>query len=231
MLKALARVVATSLYCRQRQYITLKRLNTPDTAPARRPPDIDVLIVDSLAKLEAVAAEIPPSFRDSVRELGRRVARGCVLCLARRLRADGTGKEVVGYELAERGVFSALGRRKAVSANVVFSHHCEVLPAWRGQRIHGLLFATRDAYFRRRGGTVVCGVVRPENQASRKALRRDGAEIVGMVERIALLRVLQVWETPFERVEDALHLAGGSAARRYRGDVRDEFEVVQALLG
>jgi hypothetical protein len=231
MLKALGRRVATSLYCRQRQYITVKRLHLGAGANGiHRGTEIDVLVVDSPAALEAVAAEIPPAFRDSVRELRRRVARGCVLTVARRRRRRG-GHAVIGYELAERGVFSALGRRTAMSADVVFSHHCEVLPAYRGQRIHGLLFATRDAYFRRRGGAVVCGVVKPENRASLQALRRDGAEVVGSVERIVLLRVLQVWDTPFERIEEALDAAGARAGRRSRGNAIEELEVVQALLG
>jgi len=108
-----ARALATSLYSRERQYITLKRLDTRDRAVASTatPPDraTECLVVDSPEALRAVAAEIPPSFRESVGDLSRRIARGCVVCLARRPRPDGHGQEVVGYEIAERGVFSALG--------------------------------------------------------------------------------------------------------------------------
>jgi GNAT superfamily N-acetyltransferase len=161
-------------------------------------------MVDSPRLLEAFAPEIPKTFRDSVEELRRRVAQGCVLSLARRARLDGTGWDVIGYELAERGIFSALERRTPVAADVIFSHWSEVLPAFRGQRVHGLLFATRDAYFRARGGRVVVGVCAPWNRASLKALHRDGAVIAGAVERIDLLRGRLTWETPWARIEAAL---------------------------
>ena len=111
---------------------------------------------------------------------------------------------MVGYEIAERGIFSALGRRIAVPSDVIFSHSVEVLPAYRGQRIHRLLFSTRDAYFRARGGRIVCGVCAPNNKASLRALRRDGAAIVGTVERISLLRVFVLSYTPFHRIAQLL---------------------------
>jgi hypothetical protein len=127
-----------------------------------------------------------------------------VVFLARCVRDDGAGHEIVGYEISERGVFSALGRRDRVPGDVVFSHYAEVLPAHRGRRIHGLLFATRDRYFRARGGRLVVGVCHPQNRASLKALRRDGAAIVGAVECVSLFRMLTVRRTPREGIEDAL---------------------------
>jgi GNAT superfamily N-acetyltransferase len=166
--------------------------------------DTECLMVDSVEALQAVGWEIPESFRDSGMELGKRVRRGCVVCLARRLRTDGPGNEVIGYEISERGVFSALGRRIIVADDVVFSHYAEVLPEYRGQRIHGLMFATRDAYFRERGGRVVAGVCLPDNAASLHALRRDGAFIAGIVERISLLRGRFVWDTPIAHIDTAL---------------------------
>jgi len=63
---------------------------------------------------------------------------------------------------------------------------------------------TRDAYFRARGGRVVCGVCAPHNKASLRALRRDGAAIVGTVERISLLRVFVLSYTPFHRIAQLL---------------------------
>jgi hypothetical protein len=92
-----------------------------------------------------------------------------------------------------------------VADDVIFSHYVEVLPACRGQRIHRLLFSTRDAYFRQRGGRVVCGVCEPQNHASLQALRRDGALIVGVVERIAVLRVFVMSYTPFDRIAHLLY--------------------------
>jgi GNAT superfamily N-acetyltransferase len=206
LLGQLRRTVRASLFSRQRQYITLKHIagDPGDTTPVASDGRTDVVVLDSPEALDAVAADICASFRDSVSALRARVARGCVVCVARRPRADGNGSVVVGYEIAERGIFSALGRRIAVPNDVIFSHYVEVLPAYRGQRIHRLLFATRDAYFRARGGRIVCGVCAPQNQASLRALRRDGATIVGTVERISLLRVFVLSYTPFDRIAQLL---------------------------
>jgi hypothetical protein len=207
----------TSLYCRQRQYITVKRLDVPDatdgfiwTAADR---ETECLVLDSPRALRAVAPEIPPVFRDSVAALHRRMAHGCVVCVARRPRKDGAGKEVVGYEIAERGVFWGLGRRTPLARDVVFSHYAEVLPAYRGQRIHRLLCATRDTYFRRRAGRILCGVVPVEDRASLQALGRAGHTVVGTVTRITVLRILVVWQTPIERIERALGRGGEPQAR------------------
>ena len=206
LLGQLGRTVTASVFARQRQYITLKHIGDARDATAAIAQDgrTECLVVDSPDALDAVAADICASFRDSVGALRARVARGCVVCLARRPRADGRGSVVVGYEIAERGIFSALGRRIAAPSDVIFSHYVEVLPMYRGQRIHRLLFATRDAYFRERGGRVVCGVCAPHNHASLRALERDGATIVGTVERISLLRIFVLSYTPFDRIAQLL---------------------------
>jgi hypothetical protein len=211
----LARVVAMSLYARHRQLITVKRLDGTAVAdrPAMADPTVECVAVDSLVRLRELAAELPDSFRDSADELARRVAHGCVVFLARRPRVWG-GHEIVGYEISERGIFSALGRRHRVSEEVIFSHYAEVLPAHRGRRIHGLLFAARDAYFRARGGRLVVGVCLPQNHASLKALRRDGADVVGSVAGISLFRLFSVLRTPLEEIETALQLDGSRPAKR-----------------
>jgi GNAT superfamily N-acetyltransferase len=198
---------AAAVYRRQMQYLTVKRLDLPPRVQPSPPPDHETtcVIVESVDALRGIASEMPATFRDSVDGLMRRVALGCVVCVARRKRSDGEGTEIVGYELAQRGVFSAFGRRTAVAADVVFSHWVEVLPTYRGRRIHGLLFAARDAYFRGRGGTIVIGVCAPRNRASLRALRRDGAVIVGRLKQIAVLGRI-VWQTPWPRIEAALEL-------------------------
>lgn len=200
----LGRTVTASVFSRQRQYITLKHIGAAADPAIIQDPRTECLVVDSPEGLDAVAADICASFRDSVGALRARVTRGCVVCVARRPRTDGRGSIVVGYEIAEPGIFSALGRRIAVPKDVIFSHYVEVLPAYRGQRIHRLLFATRDAYFRARGGRVVCGVCAPHNHASLRALRRDGATIVGIVQRISLLRVFVLSYTPFDHIAQLL---------------------------
>jgi hypothetical protein len=214
------RAAVSAVYSRQTQHITVKRLDLP--APVA-PMDHETacLVVDSVDGLRGLRHEFPTTFRDSFDELARRVARGCVACLARRKRADGAGYQIIGYELAERGVFSALGRRKKVAADVVFSHWAEVLPAYRGQRIHGLMFAARDAFFRGRGGRMVVGVCAPRNRASLQALRRDGAVVVGRVKQISLLGRLIVWETPWSRIEHALDAGRRLGATGAVVDVED----------
>jgi GNAT superfamily N-acetyltransferase len=197
----LGRTVTASVFSRQRQYITLKYIGDASPAPsAEGDGRTECLVLDSPQALDAVAADICASFRDSVRALRARVVRGCVVCVARRPRIVGSGSVVVGYEIAERGIFSALGRRVAAPRDVVFSHYVEVLPAYRGQRIHRQLFMTRDSYFRERGGRVVCGVCAPQNHASLRALHRDGAVIVGTVERISLLRFFVLSYTPVDQI-------------------------------
>lgn len=207
--KRLAHALLATLYSRQVQYITLRRLDPPAAATAvitkaAREMEIECLVVDSPAALAAVAREIPAAFRDSVETLTQRVAQGCVVVLAWRPRQEGSGKEVVGYNISERGVFSALGRRSLISADVVFEHYMEVLPAYRGQRIVNLLSATRDEYFRQRGVRIRCGVISPQNHAALRSSPRKGSTIVGTVQRLSLLRGLFVWETPWEHIERAV---------------------------
>jgi GNAT superfamily N-acetyltransferase len=205
-LASLTRAISTRVFAHQWQYITLKVLQEEPgsvSGPGADGPT-ECLVIDCLAAFDAVAREIGKSFRDSVVDLRARVVSGCVLSMARRRRHDGRF-EVIGYEIAERGIFSALGRRMPVADDVIFSHYVEVLPAFRGQRIHRLLFSTRDAYFRQRGGRVVCGVCEPHNRASLQALHRDGAIIVGVVERITVLRVFVMAYTPFDRIAHLLY--------------------------
>jgi hypothetical protein len=203
---ALARRIATAVYFRQRQYITVQRIGATTEANALTADrKMQCVTLSSREALTAIAAHIPAAFRDSVADLDSRVANGCVLTLAFR-RADDGDLEIVGYELAERGVFSALGRRHPAPPDVVFSHWAEVLPAYRGQRVHALLFATRDAYFQERGGKFVWGVVAPKNRASLQALRRAGSFVVGAVSRVSLFSGLIAWETPPQRIEQALRL-------------------------
>jgi hypothetical protein len=204
LMRVVARTVVTSFCSRELQHITIQPIDADAAAAAKRlgrDGDLESVVITTPEALDALAPQIPPAFRDSVAELKRRVARGCVVSLARSRRDGGA---IVGYELAERGIFSALGRRHLVGPEIVFSHWAEVLPSHRGQRIHALLFATRDAHFHPRGGRVVCGVVAPRNRASLQALGRAGSSVVGTVSRVVLLRRFIAWETPWDHIERAL---------------------------
>jgi hypothetical protein len=202
----LARSGIALTYVRRRQHITVQPIRTLDAVTAGRRTDdgeIECLVVDSVAALAALSPRFPPEFRDSAQRLQRRLGQGCVLSLARARDANGVS-HIVGYELAERGVFSALGRKRPVSPEVVFSHWAEVLPAYRGRRIHARLFAARDAYFGTRGAKIVVGVVSPKNRASLRALERAGSWVAGDVERVELLGGVIAWDTPWERIEQVL---------------------------
>src|SRR5262249_16987778 len=133
-LRSFAKAFAAPIYSRQQQFITVKRFDAPDVEAVsdgcRPDRATQCSILDSVKAFGAIAPEFPASFRDSVGELRRRVAEGCVLCIARRRREDGAGHRVVGYELAQRGIFSALGRRHGTAMDIVFSHYAEVLPSF-----------------------------------------------------------------------------------------------------
>ena len=202
----IARGAIALTYSRRRQHITIQPIRTLDAVAAGRTSNdggVECLVVDAVATLAALSPRFPVEFRDSVHRLQRRLGQGCVLSLARYRDVNGVS-HVVGYELAERGVFSALGRRRRVGADVVFSHWAEVLPAYRGRRIHALLFAARDAYFGARGAKIVVGVVSPRNRASLRALERAGSRVAGDVERVELLGGVIAWDTPWERIDQVL---------------------------
>ena len=82
-------------------------------------PRLESVVVESTKFLEPYRHEIPSSFRDSFARLKERLAQGCVLFLVRAPKEDGLGHEMIGYSLAERGVFSALGIRKRISTRAV----------------------------------------------------------------------------------------------------------------
>ena len=187
----------------QRQLITIKLLGESNTQRTGST-GVECAILASVAGLQELAHEFPSGFRDSVDDLVQMISRGRVVTVARCRRADGAGSQVVGYEISELGVFSALKRRIQFERDVVFSHWAEVAPSFRGRRVHGALFAARDAYYRNLGGLLICGVCRPYNRASLKALLRDGAEVVGIVECIALFGFLRLWHTPATVIRELL---------------------------
>jgi len=139
-IRAVGHKLAASVYSRQVQYITVQPIAADAVLAKLTTADglIEGLVLDSVGALRALASQYPATvFRDAVDELGSRIAGGCVVSLARVVSPIGAG-ETVGYELAERGVFSALGRRRIVGNEIVFSHWAEVSPPWRGQRVHAI---------------------------------------------------------------------------------------------
>lgn len=203
----IVRRLLASLYQHQVQYIELRplgdgRLDIEDVAAEHR--GIECVPIESAEALQPFVDEFPTTLRDSVADLQERLAGGCIAFLVRRPRDVGDGMEVVGYNLSERGVFSAVGRRGRISPDLLFGHWGEILPQYRGQRLHLLMRAAREDYCRRNGIRATCGAIARDNQPSIRATARAGSQIVGVVRRISILRGLIVWETPWTRIERAL---------------------------
>jgi ribosomal protein S18 acetylase RimI-like enzyme len=170
------------------------------------PPGIECAVVESPEQIEAYEDEMPSSFRDSVESLKQRVAQGCVVFLARMPKQDGPGRQVVGYRLAEKGVFSALDLKGKVSQDILFIHYIEVLPAFRLQKIARFLVKASLEYCVARGLKKTLTVGSPLNQLSARAFRKDAADRLdlGTVEKVSLLRGLIVWWTPWKKIERTL---------------------------
>jgi GNAT superfamily N-acetyltransferase len=170
------------------------------------PPGIECVVVGSPEQIEPFENEFPPSFRDSPARLKQRVAEGCVAFLARLPRPEGLGRRVVGYRLAEKGVFSVLDIKGKVSQDILFIHYIEVVPAFRSQKIARFLVKASLDYCAAKGLKKTLTVGSPLNELSARAFRKDdaGRLDLGTVEKVSLLRGLIVWRTPWKKIERTL---------------------------
>lgn len=204
----IARKLIAPFYQREVQYILIQSIESQDAAdPVNKEGDssgTECLILESSESLCAVESEIPSSFRYSVADLKEHLAQGCIVFLARRPKNTGSGKEVVGYNISQRGVFSAFGRKRRISSDILFTHYTEVLPEHRGQRIQQILIRARIEYCQMNRLKKRCATVGTENRPSILAAMRVAPTIVGTIERVSVLGGLFVWETPWERIEEAL---------------------------
>jgi GNAT superfamily N-acetyltransferase len=203
----IARKLIAPIYRRDVQYILLRSVESQDAAAPGNAegdsPRTECITLESSGSLRALESEIPSSFRYSVEDLEEHLEQGCVVFLARRPKNTGSGKEVVGYNISQRGVFSAFGRTRRISSDVFFSRYTEVLPEYRGRRIQQILVRARIEYCRVHGLTKRCTTVGTENRPAILAgLRAE--TIAGTIEQVSVLGGLLVWETPWERIEDAL---------------------------
>lgn len=197
--------IVHALCSRQAQYITVARTDALDafalSGEGDKADDIECVIVESSAALEDVTCTIPPAIPRAT--LRHRLQRGCIVVLACKPPQVGPGMDCVGYSILERGVFSALGRRKQVSSDILFAHHAEVLPAYRGRRIYYAMMLAQLAYGQQHGVRKVCAVVSTHNRASLSGTSRI-ATITGVVARVVFFRGLFVLETPWKRIARAL---------------------------
>jgi len=163
--------------------------------------------VQSSASLWPFENEIPNSFRDSADRLKRRLDEGCLIIFALK-RTEGQRHAILGYILAERGVFSALGRKLKIGPDVLFGHYIEVLPQYRHSGITKCLLNAMDDYCFKHGITKYCGSVSSRNSAAMAALASKSHEIIGKVEKISIFRGMFVWETPSDVIKKAIDAIG-----------------------
>lgn len=133
--------------------------------------------------------------------------------LACRPKDTGAGKDVVGYNISQRGVFLVFGRTRRISPEFLFGRYTEVLPAHRGRKVQEALLRVRMAYCRAHGLKKRCGTIGVENRPSIISIRQSYT-IAGTIERVSVLGGLFTWETPWERIEEVLY------RRRQRGAER-----------
>ena len=189
------------------QYVVFRQLPEGKAPSAlHTSPDIELCTVESLEDLEKVAPQLPPEL--PIAGLRRRIDAGCTLFFARR-RLEG---RVVAYQVAERRVFSALGLRVRVRDDVLFIHHVEVLPEYRGQRISLLLRAAAHRYCQTHHLRRTLSVISTDNRASLRAHLRQGApggppQIVCVVRRVSVLNGRFSWQTSWRKIEKAIRRA------------------------
>lgn len=218
--RQLHRSVLAALYHRDTQYIFVRKIETRAALAPRnevaKKLGVTCMVVESAAVFREMADEIPLSIRDSVGQLQQRLTQNCSVIVARRPKSSGTGHEVIAYAIYEPGVFSALGRTGRLPPDILFNHHIEVLPEYRGQRIADVIRRTSDEYCRMHGFTKRCSVISPSNEASVRSTLRSGLVQTGTVARVSLLGGLFVWETPWKKIERAVQAVDQTGDRRPR---------------
>jgi GNAT superfamily N-acetyltransferase len=210
MLGNFFRKLASSICHRESAYVSARDVaqNLARFDKTDFPPGIECAVVEYAEQLDAYSAEIPSSFRDSVQSLKQRLAQGCIVFLARIPKQDAPGRHVVGYRLAERGVFSVFDLKGKVSQDILFIHYIEVVPAFRSQKIAQFLVKASLEYCAAKGLKKTLTVGSPLNELSARAFRKDdtGRLDLGTVEKVSLLRGLIVRRTPWEKIERSLKL-------------------------
>jgi len=204
IIRHIARKLITLIYERQVEHITVRRVHGQDPVEPGRiegnNSTTDGLSVERLESLHYMWSEI--SHLGSSDNLTNRLQRGAIVFLA--IRKTGSGRQLVGYGIFQRGIFWVHGRAAEVSSDVLFSRYIEVLAEYPGQRVFQLIRETSIEYCKNHGLKRLYSVVPTNNRPSIQALTWNGDEVVGIVERISILRGLYRWETPWERIEAAL---------------------------
>jgi ribosomal protein S18 acetylase RimI-like enzyme len=226
MISAVFRKLCSSIFCRESVHISARDVADALNGLGRLEfsQSLEHAVLESPEQIDFYGSEFASSFRDSVADLRQRLAQGCVIFLARIAKQDGSGHQVVGYRLAERGVFSALGLKNKISPNILFIHYIEVLPEFRRQKIAIFLVRVTLEYCAAKGFAKTLTVGSPSNQLSARAFRvhPDGRQPLGDIHKVSLLRGLIVWRTPWKKIKKAIE----QLDKPVRGS---EFEVAEQV--
>jgi GNAT superfamily N-acetyltransferase len=168
---------------------------------------IECIVVESVASLRRFENEILNSFRDSAERLKKRLYEGRIVIFALK-RTEAQRHAIIGYILAERGVFSALGRKLKIAPDLLFGHYIEVLPPYRQSGVAKFLLHAMDEYCFKNGITKYCGSVSSRNSAAMTALATKSNEVVGKVKRISIFGGIFIWETPSDAIKKAIDAIG-----------------------
>jgi L-amino acid N-acyltransferase YncA len=201
------RKLAASVWNREAVFVRGRMIGiqTPDSVSEKiHGCPVECVTLQSPSDIDAIARELPASFRDPPERLKQRLQEGCIVILARARRAEAPGHEILGYLIAEKGVFSALGRKRRIAADVLYGHYIEVAPQYRRMGIANSLNRAMEEYARRNGLRKYYSVVSTRNRLAARILGRKSREKLGKVERVSILRGFYTRETPWEKIERIL---------------------------
>jgi len=196
------------IYCRNTAHLLTYRVdpNGPDSeaVDATLPLSMQHVVVRDPTSLKSYESELSPSMNYSYSQLRAAVRSGSVLFLMRHPREDGTGHRILGYSLHERGMVEAFGHRYRASADTLFLHYTEVLPAYRGLRIAFYIAEVVAAYSRGAAITRWFTWIGKSNRAALNARKRIGWVVAGQIRQIIILGGLITLQTSRSEVEDML---------------------------
>ena len=208
-LAALGKWLVESVCHREVQYIRGRNIKSQDRNSSETTGTVGdrtegYVILETPESVNEFKHELPSSFRDSPVTLEGRLEEGCFVILARKQQENSAEWKVIGYLIAERGVFSVLGEKRNVGSDVLYGHYYEVLPEFRLQGIGNLMIHVMEEYARQNGLKRYYALVSPKNAIAVRNLERKSDEILGKAERVSILRGLYRWQTPWEKIEKML---------------------------
>ncbi|MGH7835482.1 MAG: GNAT family N-acetyltransferase [Candidatus Binatia bacterium] len=204
----LLRMLSSYVWQRETVFIRGRIIDDQTSAGSNEPigvSPVECMTLQFPSDIDAIEHELPASFRDSPDRLKERLQEGCIVILACKRRKKNHGHEILGYLIAEKGVFSALGRKRNVAPDVLYGHYIEVLPEYRRMGIANFLNQNMEEYARGNGLRKYYSVVSTKNRIAARTLGRKNRENLGSVERVTIMGGLYVWQTPWQQIENILN--------------------------